>query len=802
LIVCNKIITTKHILCYDAPMDTNVNDKTSLILHGHFYQPPRENPLVDLIPKQSSAKPYSNWNERIYDDCYRANAFSRYLDTHSRVRDIVNNYKYISFNFGPTLLSWLQKYHPTAYEKILEADKASIERLGFGNAIAQSYNHTILPLSNPRDSETQILWGIDDFTSRFKRAPLGLWLPETAISSSVVSQLAKAGISFVILSPWQCKAIETSDKEFKSVDATEVPYWEPFILEGTNGSNLSAFFYYPDLASSISFGHMLRDADAMYNKLLEMKNNNKAPLIHTATDGEIYGHHEPFGDMALAALIRKVTENNSFELTNYSAYLEKNRPKRRAVLHDGEDKKGSSWSCSHGVSRWYKDCGCHTGGEKGWNQKWRTPLREAFDNLATKIDAIYDESINHIFKGKVDPITLLNGYSSVISKREDALSYIKKWEKIGGITITNRQEVATLLEGQRLKHYSFTSCGWFFSDIAGIEPTQNIFFGVRALSLYSQFTKEDLLKEFLNTLSEAKSNKKYEGSGKNIALHHLEKDPGEVEAAAYFLMNQNFGRKEDYKKMYGKYELIAFNTLADNKFACEVTDTVTLKSDYVVMDVNADIHFGYQVSMQFLDTLTKKPLVKEFGVAQIPEAMLEEAYKWIELSLSRISDEELKHIAEAIRHYSLLSKSGNYAINDSLYIENMGTCLRALRSLFTTPDTLPWTAKRESICYLLGFIKRKGRRHENEIVDEIFTQEIERVASVINSEGFTYDNGSYLLELLKVASTQEISVSTTIAQEALYDYIIGDKKDTLVTPLTVELINQLKVALNFSLEIN
>jgi alpha-amylase/alpha-mannosidase (GH57 family) len=404
-------------------MNTTVKAKTALILHGHFYQPPRENPLVDLIAKQASAKPYHNWNEKIHDDCYRANAFSRYLDTYARVKDIVNNYKYISFNFGPTLLNWLEKYHKGTYEKILEADKSSIERVGYGNAIAQSYNHTILPLSNARDVETQIRWGIEDFSSRFNREPEGMWLPETAISKDVVTQLAKAKISFVILSPWQCKAIETKEGEFKNVDANEIPYWEPFILEGTDNSTISAFFYYPDLASSISFGHMLRDADAMYNTLLKMKSNNQAPLIHTATDGEIYGHHEPFGDMALAALVRKVEENDSFYFTNYSAYLAQNKPTKRAILHDGEEKKGTSWSCSHGVSRWYKDCGCHTGGEIGWNQKWRTPLRAAFENLAAKIDKIYDQKIEQIFKGKVDSIELLNGYSSVISKREEEESF-------------------------------------------------------------------------------------------------------------------------------------------------------------------------------------------------------------------------------------------------------------------------------------------------------------------------------------------------------------------------------------------
>jgi hypothetical protein len=773
---------------------------TDLVLHGHFYQPPRENPLVELIPLQNSAKPYADWNEKIYDDCYRANAFSRYLDRYALVRDIVNNYEYISFNFGPTLLNWMEKYHGQTYEMILEADRASLKRLGHGNAIAQAYNHTILPLGNKEDAKTQIMWGIEDFVRRFKREPEGMWLAETAISDWVVTLLAEANIKFVILSPWQCLAAEKSDGTFKNVDGNTLAYQYPYILKGSDGGSLTAFFYNPDLASSISFGHMLRDADKMYETLIEIKTQKNPLLLHTATDGEIYGHHEPYGDMALAALIRKVKEGSLFNFTNYGSFLEKHKPTRRALLQLGEERKGSSWSCSHGVSRWYKDCGCHTGGEKGWNQKWRTPLREAFDLLADRIDKIYEKEVKILLKGKAEPIELLRDYSKVIGEALSVEEYIKEWEERLSIKIKDKRRLAELLEGQKLKHFIYTSCGWFFSDISGIEPRQNLFYAVRAIKLYQRYTAENLEDLVFKVLAEAKSNKKSEGNGRTIAKSYTEHVSGEAEATAYFLMNRNFALPPDYKTEYGKYRLLEYEQIEEFKFSCKVLDTKTLRSDTALMEVVVEPDYGYTVYMELTDETTKEQFKSTFTTSDIPPRMLQEVYSWIDHSLSQISDEELHNIATGIRHYSLLAKKGQSAAKETMYIENMGTCLRALRSLFTTPDTLPWEEKRESISHLLGFIKRKGQKYEHSIVENIFTNEIEKVAQKINDSGFSYDKGSYILELLKVADEQNIGVSTTLAQESLFPYIKGAMRSKLQSPLTVDVIENLRVALNFSVE--
>ena len=769
-----------------------------LILHGHFYQPPRENPLVDIIPKQPSAKPYADWNEKIYDDCYRANAFSRYLDGYGHIRDIVNNYAYISFNFGPTLMQWIEKHHVGTYLRILEADRLSQERLGHGNAIAQAYNHTMLPLANERDAQTQILWGIEDFVFRFGRQPEGMWLPETGINPMVVDLLVEAGITFVILSPWQCRKVETTEGTFRSVTGPEVPYDRAYRIEGARGNTLSAFFYHGELASSISFGHMLRDADTMHRTLQSIVETDGTNMIHTATDGEIYGHHEPYGDMALAALVRKVHDQQSFRLTNYGAFLEEHPSERRAILHDGEQGKGTSWSCAHGVSRWFKDCGCHTGGEDGWNQKWRTPLREAFELLGDTVDALFETHIRRLFSDAVDPQTLVHDYASVLLNQETIEQFITRWEQRSGVTVQDHRAVAELLEGQRYKQYIFTSCGWFFSDLAGIEPRQNIQYAIRTIDLYERFSEQDLLELVLPLLRQAKSNRRHEGSGATIARSYISEAGGAAEAGAYFLMNRKFARSEDFTDSYGKYRLNSYTEIDEKRSVLQLLEISTLAHSTISVDIETNRDKGYASQMTITDSDLRKSTTHNFTTAHIPPRMLDEVYTWIDRSLSRISDEGMKRIATDIRHYSLLVKDGRSTPSEALYIENMGTCMRALRSLFHTPDTLPWEHKRESISYLLKFIKMKGRQYEIDIVQSIFTQKLARVALLIQRNGFRYERGSYLLEVLNVAREQEIQVQITQAQEALHPYIKGDLRHSYASPLTLDLLERLQIALNFS----
>ncbi|NCC66442.1 MAG: DUF3536 domain-containing protein, partial [Spirochaetia bacterium] len=313
-------------------------------------------------------------------------------------------------------------------------------------------------------------------------------------------------------------------------------------------------------------------ADLLYHRLLTIKKEDRESLIHTATDGEIYGHHEPYGDMALAALIKKVEDREDFTITNYAAYLSNHPALDEAFLYLGEEEKGTSWSCSHGVSRWYKNCGCHTGGDDTWNQKWRTPLRESFDHLSKEIDTIFEREVRHIFKDQQDPWDLLHGFAPVASALIDMKSFLSSY----ALDHEDEQTLATLLIGQQYKHFCYTSCGWFFNDLAGIEPRQNITYALMALQLYQKFSTQDLLAQLLEDLLKAKANRKQDGTGKDIALEELKTLPGEVEAALFFILNRRVAQEKDYSKEYGYFSLDAYNKQDNHTQVLRITNKLTL----------------------------------------------------------------------------------------------------------------------------------------------------------------------------------------------------------------------------------
>lgn len=491
--------------------------RNKLIIHGHFYQPPRENPWTGLIPVQESAAPYSNWNYRITRECYAANAFSRILDNQGLILDIVNNYQYISFNFGPTLLSWLKDFSPEVYSRIIEADRQSLKRnMGHGNAIAQPYNHSILPLCSTEEARTQIIWGLKHFEYHFGRNSEGLWLPEAAVNNSILDLLIEEGIKFIILSPWQAGAYSPKPStRWKALADKPIPSHRVYEINRSEGS-IALFFYNHSLASGISFSHYLHNADSLYTKILSFKRSDPVEnLISIATDGEIYGHHEPFGDMCLAALIRLTEKRNDFQLTNYGLYLEEHTPRFLVKLKEGEDNLGTSWSCSHGVSRWYKDCGCSTGGKEAWNQHWRKPLRKSLSKLKGKLEKAYLAEMKRF--SSFDALALRNHYIEAIEGRRSRKEFAAGFsDKINKQDQNSETLFFNLLEGQKYAMFMFTSCGWFFSDLSGIETIQNLAYAVRAIELYSPFTGEELLKSFLENIGSAQSNIAEQGSGREL----------------------------------------------------------------------------------------------------------------------------------------------------------------------------------------------------------------------------------------------------------------------------------------------
>jgi alpha-amylase/alpha-mannosidase (GH57 family) len=495
-----------------------------VIIHGHFYQPPRENPWIEQIEVETSAHPYHDWNARINEECYSPNAAARVYDGQHRILDIINNYGHISFNFGPTLISWLAEKAPETYEKILEADRQSLTALGHGNAIAQAYSHAILPLCTERDRETQIIWGRKDFEHRFGRPAAAMWLPETAVDYPTLAALVEHGMKFVILSPYQAKRVrpltggDWTPVQGHSLDTTQ-PY-RCFLPAGAGETGkrryIDVFFYNGNVAADLSFGDLLTDSYRFAGRLVEgfTPGRPRLQLLQVATDGENYGHHKKFGDLALAHALSQVLPQKGFQLTNYAAFLEMAPPAREAELYLGPEGEGSSWSCPHGVGRWKENCGCSTGGQPGWNQRWRAPLRQAFDFLSERLARIFEtEGAKYL----QDPWAARNAYIQVIlDRRPRVLGEFFAQQGVPGLKEDDWVPALKLLEMQRHALLMYTSCGWFFADLSGLETLQVIKYAARALQLGQAFTPEPLEEPFLEILERAVSNIPEEGNGRSI----------------------------------------------------------------------------------------------------------------------------------------------------------------------------------------------------------------------------------------------------------------------------------------------
>ena len=486
-----------------------------LTIHGHFYQPPRENPWLESVELQDSAAPFHDWNERINNECYNPNSVSKIVDSRNRILDVVNNYASLSFNFGPTLLSWMEKYAPLAYERIIKADIESVhEHNGHGNAIAQVYNHIIMPLANENDKITQVVWGIKDFETRFGRKPEGMWLAETAVDDETLKVLVENGITFTVLSPYQ--ALKT--KKDNHSDWTDVSWGniDPgrayrYYIKSDPEKYIDLFFYDGAISKSVAFDEILKDGNKFVRRLKEGSTDHRdySQLVNIATDGESYGHHTKFGDMALAYVLRLRAKEEGFTVVNYPEYLEK-QPSTVEV----DIKQNSSWSCFHGVGRWKEDCGCSTGGHPGWNQKWRKPLREALDYLRDELVVIFEQEGKNYF---TSPWDARNNYISVILDRSElTINKFQKQNFIKNLTDEQKVKAMELLEIQRQSMLMYTSCGWFFSEISGIETTQILKYSARAIQLAQNFSKKDLEKRFVEILADAKSNFPEFGTGKDI----------------------------------------------------------------------------------------------------------------------------------------------------------------------------------------------------------------------------------------------------------------------------------------------
>ncbi len=517
-------------------------------IHGHFYQPPRENPWLDTIEIQDSAHPYRNWNERITVECYTANAFSRILDSNNKITDIVNNYSRMNFNFGPTLLSWMERDAPETYQAILDADRASQKVFsGHGSAMAQAYNHMIMPLANDRDKQTQVLWGIKDFTFRFKRAPEGMWLPETGVDLKSLDYLAQYGIKYTVLAPGQAKRVKKiGDTHWAVVEDGKIDPQRPYICKLPSGQQIALFFYDGPVSHDVAFGGLLNNGEMFAKRLINVfpSEQERPRLVHIATDGETYGHHHKFGNMALSFCLNYLSTNHQARLTNYAEYLMKFPP-----THEVEIVENSSWSCAHGVKRWAEDCGCCIGGNPGWNQKWREPLREAMDWLRDRLGNIFEEHLSQYVK---DPWQLRDEYIHVLLDRSPSnLERFLATHTGRELSSSEKTTVLKLLEMQKNAMFIFTSCGWFFDDIAGIEAEQILQYAGRAIQLAKEVSTIDLEAEYLAKLALAESNDPEMGNGQMVYERHVKTAQVDLkDMAAHYAIEAYFDDKKEDKTLY------------------------------------------------------------------------------------------------------------------------------------------------------------------------------------------------------------------------------------------------------------
>ncbi len=574
-------------------------------IHGHFYQPPRENPWLEQVETQDSAAPFHDWNERITSECYAPNGASRIVNKHNEIIRILNNYAHISFNFGPTLLSWLEANAPRTYRMVLEGDRASQKRFsGHGSAMAQVYNHIIMPLASTPDRITQIRWGIADFVRRFGRKPEGMWLAETAVDSETLELLADHGIRFTILAPGQCARVrpltkstagQSTEAAWTVTDAETLDTRHPYLVRLKTGCEIAVFFYDGARSRAIAFEGILNSGDNFAARLTGSFSTDPTPqLVHVATDGESYGHHHRHGEMALSYALKLIEKNADVRLTNYGEFLEKFPP-----AHEAQIVEDTSWSCAHGVGRWRTNCGCNMGSGSGWTQEWRRPLREAMDWLRNTVAPLTEKYAAPVFE---DVWAARDAYITVVLDRSgEATSKFLASHARHELSAPERVTALKLMELQRHALLMYTSCGWFFDEISGIETVQIIAYAGRVLQLAAEVFGDEganLEAQFVELLRKTKSNVPEHGDGAAIYQRQIKTmQVGLEQVAAHYAISSNFTSYPDEAELFCysirrlSYEVVTSGRGRLLFGQARVASQITQEPETVIFAV---VHFGDQ----------------------------------------------------------------------------------------------------------------------------------------------------------------------------------------------------------------
>ena len=656
-------------------------------VHGHFYQPPRENPSLEAIEVQDSAYPYHDWNERVCSECYAPNAFSRIMDDQQRVVELVNNYAHISFNFGPTLLSWLEDKAPKVYVSIQQADKLSREKFsGHGSAMAQAYNHMILPLANRRDKITQVKWGIRDFEHRFQRKPEGMWLPETAVNIETLEVLAEQGIQFTILASRQASRVRRKNgRKWVDVSGGRIDPSRAYTVQLPSRKAISVFFYDGPISQAVAFEGLLNDGQRFADRLLSGFSDTRTwpQLAHIATDGESYGHHHHYGEMALSYALHHIETNKLAELTNYGQFLEMFPPD-----HFAEIVPDSSWSCVHGIERWRSNCGCNSGGHGNWNQEWRGPLRAALDWLRDNLAAIFEQRGAALFK---DPWKAREDYIRVILDRsKESLASFFGVHASHALDDNEQARALRLLEMQRQALLMYTSCGWFFDELSGLETVQVIHYAARALRLAPETNGRELEPGFIERLRSAKSNLLEHGDGAIIYEKWVK--PAYVDnerLAGHYAISSLFENYDAKSKIYCyQVERDEFSTEADGKmrlaqgrakFCSDITRECAEFRFAALHLGEHNIIAGVLPPNPGGDEALRKNLSEVFSRADTAAIIrvFDEAFHNRTFSLRSLFRDEQRKIANLILADSLASSAAAYR---SIY-ESQGPLIRFLHDL-------------------------------------------------------------------------------------------------------------------------
>ncbi len=663
-----------------------------ICIHGHFYQPPRENPWLEEIEVQDSAYPFHDWNERITAECYATNGVSRILDGQNRIVQIVNNYARISFNFGPTLLSWMEEKAPSAYRTILAADRESQKYFaGHGSALAQVYNHMIMPLANKRDKYTQVFWGIRDFEKRFGRKPEGMWLAETAVDLETLEILAEFDIKFTILSPYQARRVRAKgSKQWQDVVGGHIDPTMAYLQKLPSGRTINLFFYDGPISQGVAFERLLSSGERFAHRLTGAFSNDRhwPQLVHIATDGETYGHHHRFGEMALAYALRYIESNNLAHITIYGEYLERHPP-----TYEVEILENTSWSCFHGIERWRSNCGCNSGANPGWNQEWRAPLRNTLDWLRDEITPAYDETGRHLLH---DPWAARNDYIAVILDRSsESIARFLETHAIRKLRDVEKVTVLKLMELQRHAMLMYTSCGWFFDELSGIETVQIIQYAGRVIQLAEELFEQAFESPFLDRLEQARSNIPEYGDGRCIYERFIRPSVTDLyKVAAHFAVSSLFDTYNEKISIYSytiDHQDIRIIEAGRPRIAlgkAQVTSQVTCESALLTFGV---LHFGdhnltggvrdFQGEESY--TLMVQEVTNAFERADLPEVirLLDKHFLDLTYSLKSLFRDEQRKILNVILTSTLEQAETVYR---QLYEQNV-PLMRFLSDLGTPP---------------------------------------------------------------------------------------------------------------------